>query len=158
MKVVCKYCGSYVEADENMKCPSCLAELGSAVQQEEARLEEQEEAEQQREAEEKAQESKDEHISEVIEGITSVATAFFTGRSSSSNTAFESDGRPPEPPDGRHGPDGRPPEPPDGRRSPHDGGFGNSDGFGTRPSREVGREFGDHQHHHSHPGGPGGRR
>ena len=37
MKVVCEYCDSYVEADENMKCPLCGAALGTAVQSEQER-------------------------------------------------------------------------------------------------------------------------
>ena len=80
MKVVCEYCGSYVEADENMKCPLCCAELGSAVRTEQSRLAKVEEAERQYEAEVAAQEAKDDHISEIIQGVTNVATAIAAGK------------------------------------------------------------------------------
>lgn len=83
MKVVCEYCGSYVEADENMRCPLCVAELGSSVKAEQDRLAKEEEAERQREAEEKAQEAKEEHVSEVIKGVAGVAAAVVAGLSSS---------------------------------------------------------------------------
>lgn len=94
MKVTCEYCGCYVEADENMKCPNCVAGLGSAVQaereriaaEEEAerqRIAAEEEAERQREADAKAQEAKAEHITEVIKGITTVASAVIAGNAAS---------------------------------------------------------------------------
>ena len=129
MKVVCEYCGSYVEADENMKCPLCMGELGSAVLQEQQRQEQAEAAEQQREAEEEVQEAKEEHISEVIQGITSVATAFVAGRAASRDDVSTDDGRPPEPPDGRRPPGGN--RRPGGDRGPGDrrpGGFGGMPG------------------------------
>lgn len=105
MKVVCEYCGSYVEADENMKCPSCLAELGSSVQAEQERIAKEEEAEQARQTEEKAQEAKEEHVSEIIQGIAGVATAVVTGvtASSAAKNADDFRDRPPLPPDERRG-------------------------------------------------------
>lgn len=105
MKVTCEYCGSYVEADENMKCPLCDGALGSAVLSEQKRSEEQQEEAYQREAEEKAREAKEEHISEAIAGIASVATAI-AGNVTRSDTPDEHQfphtrgNRPPEPPDG----------------------------------------------------------
>ena len=161
MKVVCEYCGSYVEADENMRCPLCLGELGSAVQAQEARAEQKEEEERQQEAEEKAQEAKDEHVSEIIKGITGVATALI-GAHAAASTAEKTTmpgtaGSRPVPPF-----DGRPPEPPEGRgRHAHRGapdswdgrpGLGASDGRDEHP-RMGG--FGSHNHA-PHPGGPGG--
>ncbi len=80
MKVTCEYCGSYVEADENLKCPFCGATLGGAVATEQARIEEQAEIERQHEAEEAAQEAKENHISEIIGGVASVASAFATSK------------------------------------------------------------------------------
>ena len=85
MKVTCEYCGSYVEADENLKCPLCGATLGSAVDTERARLQEQAELERQHEAEEAAQEAKDAHISEIIDGVASVATAFAANTAATSS-------------------------------------------------------------------------
>ena len=152
MKVVCEYCGSYVEADENMRCPLCLAELGSSVRTEQDRVDQQEEEERQRVAEEKAQEAKDEHISEVIKGIAGVATAFVAGRATTADADERDDDwmhgeRPPEPPDGRFGrtQDGRPPEPPDGRHARSGMGENGRDGFAPRGG-------------HGGPGGPGGGR
>ena len=140
MKVICEYCGSYVEADENMKCPLCMGELGSAVLQEQQRQEQAEALEQQREVEEQAQEAKDEHISEVIQGITSVATAFVAGRATSSDDEDMQGNRPPMPPEGFR--------PPDGTRG--HGGHGRSDGRG--PNGIGGHERRDGRG----PGGPGG--
>lgn len=38
MKLVCEYCDSYVDVDENNICPMCNAPLGSAIAAERARL------------------------------------------------------------------------------------------------------------------------
>ena len=92
MKVTCEYCGSYVEIDENMKCPLCNAALGTSIQAEQARAEEREEEARQHEAEEKAQDAREGHISEVIAGIASVATAIAAGV-----TRSNASGEPPSP-------------------------------------------------------------
>ena len=97
MKVTCEYCDSYVEADENMKCPNCCAPLGSSVAAVAAQAAKEEEAARQREAEAQQreieaqeQEAKDSHISEIIKGVTSVATAFVAGKAlSNSETATQ---------------------------------------------------------------------
>ena len=108
MKVVCEYCGSYVEADENMKCPLCNGALGTAVQTEQEHIEQQQEIAYQREAEAKAQEAKEDHISEVITGVANVATALAAGAGLSgvlgTSSSDDDENRPPEPPDGRRMP------------------------------------------------------
>ena len=57
MKVVCPYCDSYIEADENMNCPNCggsvstevkEAELQEAQQREEAAAQQQKMQEEER--------------------------------------------------------------------------------------------------------------
>lgn len=156
MKVVCEYCDSYVEADENMKCPLCGAALGAAVQSEQERIEAQEEAQHQRELEVKAQEAKDDHISEVITGVANVATAFAAGAGLSGTLNNSADGETDD--------EGRPPEPPHGRRMPpsengqtrgnHRGGPGGPGGPGSLGG-QGGRQ-GDKPGGHGGPGGQGG--
>ncbi len=107
MKVKCAYCESYVEADENMKCPLCNAPLGVAAQAVQEHEEELAEAERQYDLEAQTQEAKDTHIDNIIKGVTSVATALAGASAvSSTDTDFTTDdehrGRPPLPPDGRH--------------------------------------------------------
>ena len=124
MKIVCEYCDSYVEVDENMKCPLCGGPLGTAIKAEQERIEQEKAAEAQREADEaareaeaKAQEAKEDHISEIIAGITSVATAIITGKSADDDDKPEPS-VPPAHPDG-HVPhhEAKPPLPPDGRET-----------------------------------------
>ena len=131
MKVTCEYCGGYVEADENMKCPLCCAELGSAVAAEQERVEQAEEAEREREAEEKAAEAKQGTVSQIIQGVTSVATAIAAGATHSSAAHRPA------------GPMGEPPQP-DGKHIPREH-------FGSPGMRDAGfRQAGG-------PGGPDGR-
>lgn len=59
MKVVCPYCDSYIEADENMNCPNCggsvsaeVKEAEDLLREEEARRREEETAQQQKMQEE----------------------------------------------------------------------------------------------------------
>ena len=156
MKVVCEYCGSYVEADENMRCPLCVAELGSAVKAEQARIAKEEAAEQARAAEEKAQEAKEEHVSEIIQGIAGVASAVVAGVTASNAAKDESDADD----DLGH----RPPPPPNGERPRH-AHMGEPD-FANKPQRPEGHDGARSASHghmrsgdfdgHGGPGGPGG--
>ncbi len=113
MKVVCEYCGSYVEADENLKCPLCGGNLGSAVQTEQARIEAQEELGYQRETAEAAEEAKNEHISQIINGVAGAVTAYAAGKGVAGAFATnESENEPPASPEGfRRPPDGHPAPP-----------------------------------------------
>ena len=143
MKVTCEYCGSYVDADENMKCPLCGGALEGAVEAEQKRVEQQEEAEHQRELEETAQEAKEGHISEIINGVASVATAFAAGKGiagafSSTSSSNQTD-VPPAPPEQWE----NRPQPPEGRPLPPDQNHrsslgredsGSSKFFGTKSS------------------------
>lgn len=107
MKVKCEYCESYVEADENMKCPLCNAPLSGSVEAVQKREEEAEQAAYERAAEVQEQEAKNEHISEIIQGVTNVASAVVAGVTATNianTTGTTQDGhRPPMPPDGRPG-------------------------------------------------------
>ncbi len=140
MKVTCEYCDSYVEADENMKCPLCGAGLGDAVQAEQARADQREEEKFRRESEEKAQEAKETHISEVINGVAGVATALAEGVGLAGLRASDAEDHP-------HAGSNRPPEPPDGHRPPFgQGGRGRSphdrmpeDTDSSRPANRMGR-------------------
>ena len=42
MKVVCPYCDSYIEADENMNCPNCGGSVSAEVKETEDLLREEE--------------------------------------------------------------------------------------------------------------------
>ena len=95
MKVTCEYCGCYVDVDENTTCPNCLAELGSSIKAEKERVDEEQEAEREREAEEKAQEAKDDHISEIIQGVSNVAAAFVASKTAQ-NTQVVAQPAPPK--------------------------------------------------------------
>ena len=93
MKVICEYCGCYVETDENTRCPHCVAELGSSIKAEKERQAKEEEAARQREAEvhqreaeAKAKEAQEEHVSEIIQGLAGVATAVVTGIATAKET------------------------------------------------------------------------
>ncbi len=77
MKVTCEYCNSYVEADENLKCPNCQAPLGDAVKAEEARIKAEEEAQRQKEAEEAEKQAQKDAVSNTLKGIAGVAGAIF---------------------------------------------------------------------------------
>lgn len=108
MKVKCEYCEGYVEADENEKCPLCNAPLGSAIAAERAREAQAEQALREQEAEEQAREAKDAHISDIIKGVASVATALAAGTgmagASASHRPAGHHGGPPR--DGMHAPGG----------------------------------------------------
>lgn len=161
MKVVCEYCGSYVEADENMRCPLCVAELGSAVKAEQARIAQEEAAEQARLAEEKAQEAKEEHVSEIIQGIAGVASAVVAGVTASNAAKDESDARehPPLPPDGERPRHARMGEPDFANKPPRpDGAIGHEGHDGTRPANHEHMRAGGFDGHGGSGGGmrPGG--
>ena len=79
MKITCEYCDSYVEIDEHMKCPMCCAPLGNSVEIAKAKAAKEEQAEREREAQIQEQEARDTHISEIIQGVSSVAAAFISG-------------------------------------------------------------------------------
>ena len=156
MKVVCEYCGSYVEADENMKCPLCVAELGSAVKAEQERIAKEEEVEYTRQVEAKAQEAKEEHVSEIIQGVVSVASAVAASVTASNAEDDEEDDekhRPPLPPNGEKPKHVHAGEPDFGNKPPRpDGAIGRDGRGGARPA--------SHEHKHSggsgEHGGPGG--
>ena len=158
MKVTCEYCGSYVDADENMKCPLCGGALEGAVEAEQKRVEQQEEAEHQRELEETAQEAKEGHISEIINGVASVATAFAAGKgiagafssTSSSSTSTDVPPAPPEQWENR-------PQPPEGHPLPPDQDHRTSS---TREKEGVSKFFGTKStaKDHDRPSGQDGLR
>lgn len=109
MKVQCEYCGAYVEADENMKCPLCNAALGDAVaaaQEAEAQAAEAEaQAEHERELELQEQEAKSSHIDNTIKGISSISTTLAAGATvSQAQSRTHREGHPPAPHDGMGGP------------------------------------------------------
>lgn len=51
VKIICAYCDSYIDADENTVCPNCGAPLEDAVREEEKKSEEREKAERELELE-----------------------------------------------------------------------------------------------------------
>lgn len=125
MKIVCEYCDSYVEVDENMKCPLCGGPLGTTIKAEQERIEQEKAAEAQRaadeaarEAEAKAQEAKEGHVSEIIAGITSVATAIITGKAADDDDEPEPPTLPAHPDNHVPHHEAKPPLPPDGRETP----------------------------------------
>jgi hypothetical protein len=114
MKITCEYCGCYVEADENNRCPCCTAPLGESIRAEEERLRKeaeekaaQEKAAQEAAAESAAQAARTQAITSAITGIASTLGAAILNSSSGSSGT-----RPPaDPPSGRRGVH-RPPEHP----------------------------------------------
>ncbi len=77
MKVTCEYCNSYVEADENLKCPNCQAPLGDAVKAEEERIKAEEEAQRQKEEEAAEKQAQKDAVGNALKGIAGVAGALF---------------------------------------------------------------------------------
>ena len=114
MKITCEYCGCYVEADENNRCPCCTAPLGESIRAEEERLKKEaeekaakEKAEAEASAEAAAKAAQTQAITSAITGIASTLGAAILNSSSGSAGT-----RPPEGPSaGRRG-DHRPPERP----------------------------------------------
>ncbi|MCR5693836.1 MAG: hypothetical protein K6G89_02555 [Clostridia bacterium] len=51
MKLICEYCDSYVEVNENAVCPCCHAPLGQTVRAEQLRIQKENEIALQRQAE-----------------------------------------------------------------------------------------------------------
>lgn len=108
MKIICEYCGCYVEADENNLCPCCAAPLGESIRAEEERLKKEEAekaaaeaAKAQEEAEAAAKAEKEQAVIGAITGLASSIGAALTNKPSSSVPA--------QPPERSPRPAGNPP-------------------------------------------------
>ena len=69
MKVVCPYCDSYIEADENMNCPNCGGSVSAEVRSAEDRFRQEETQRREAEAAEQKriqEEERDQRLLEII--------------------------------------------------------------------------------------------
>ena len=80
MKVVCPYCDSYIEADENRNCPNCGGSVAAEVKEAEDRFQQEEAQRKEAEAEMQKKQQEEEQDRRILEVLLAAVTGAVSTR------------------------------------------------------------------------------